>query len=403
MQMVHAASFRSRWWIAFFSGVVILVLIALAVFPYGSFFSGSSSSSQPGKYGSYTAYPTASHPIAGKTISLPASMYATAPLGDGVDITTNIAVDVADAAWPLFERAMVTNDTNALTELLAPGAFRTGFIMSCALDGSACSTYTTPLVLQDVTPVIPIEHQYPLYFLAQLTAQGNVPGASGSPSSTGVTVEEIFTKAAAAMPWQIAFLLQFPRNDNGTYYEFPFEFEDGTAAGFPQLSQGEFFNPAPTEQGSIPESDYETSLATYWQTWKDTGAAPASSLYPVSGDAWSYGKYLGSAPEGFIYQGSKNFFSFSAAPSLGLWRFTALGGYPMVCGSILDMSTNLPASSSGVLYQDSSRENWGASLPPGTYTAIHTKTIHLVCIFSTGSGLEEIGGYAYDYATYGTQ
>ncbi len=399
--MVRSSSFRTRGWIVFISSVAVLVLVALAIFPYGTFF-GSSATPKGEPAVSAPVYPTASQPIAGAAVRLPARMYATAPKGDGVLVTTSTAVGVADAAWPLFEHAMVTNDTKAISEIFAPGAFRTGFIMSCALDGTACSTYTTPLTLRNVFTVVPVEHAYPLYFLAQLTASGTIPGSSGGPSSDGLTEEEIFTKASSVMPWRIAFLLQISKNTDGTYFDFPFAFEDGAAAGFPNLPQGEYFNPSPTESSLIPVSEYEASLATYWQTWKTTGEAPSASLYPVSGVAWSYGKYLASSPQGFIYRGSKNLYSFSADPALGMWYFTAQGGYPMVCGSILDSSTNFPAPPSGMLYQDSGRENWGAPLPPGSYSAIYTKTIHLVCIFSIGTGLEEIGGDSYAYAIHGT-
>ncbi len=403
VQYARAATWKSRWWIAFLALVVAAVVFAVLTFPYQSLLHGMTSPRPAPTSSTFSLYPTADHPVAGPRISLPSALFANTPSGDGVLVTADEASRIARADWPLWQKAMITNDTRALSELVAPGAFQTGIIAACALDGHSCTTYASPLVLHSLTAVVPVETSYPLYFLAEVTAAGSIPSSSSGIPLTGMTVEEIFTRGSPQNPWRIAEYMEISPQSDGSFYQFPFAFETASEAGYPSLPVTDTFNPVPNAgTPGIWASIYESSLAEYWQHWKVAGSPPVPSLFPVSGNAWSDGQELGaSCREGCVTHGTANYYNFHSALSLGNWVFSAAGSLPMVCGSIVDSSQNLPAQGGGLLHQDPGRENWGEVLTPGTYSEISIETLHPVCIFSYGPGIDEISGTAYAYAATG--
>jgi hypothetical protein len=136
----------------------------------------------------------------------------------------------------------------------------------------------------------------------------------------------------------------------------------------------------------VSDANYLPLLAAYWQSYKDLGRAPNNAVFLPGGDSSGEGQNLAESREGSFYAGTRNTYKFAFDPRAGTWRFAVGGGYTMVCGSVLDTQTQTPVS--GLLYQDSDENNYGAPLPPGSYFTITTSAEHEVCVYPAIGGPE---------------
>ncbi|MGC2485453.1 MAG: hypothetical protein WA359_04320 [Acidimicrobiales bacterium] len=238
--------------------------------------------------------------------------------------------------------------------------------------------------------VVPQQRSYPLYFLASVKTTNLVQNEDGLTQEGPWMDLQILTKASSTAPWQLTFDSGYNAPKGDALPWLPFEFvtkaslPTGKYAASPTVST---FVPAP-QRAVIPikvsASSYLSRLASYWQSYKDAGHAPAGNFFLTGGDSSGEGTSLAESREGSIYAGSRNSYMFTFDAKAGTWRFAVGGGYPMVCGSVLDTGTQTPVS--GLLYQDSDENNFGAPLQPGSYFKIVTSAEHEVCVYPASGG-----------------
>jgi hypothetical protein len=337
--------------------------------------------------GSTSSKPSPANVIVGKAIRLPASLYLASdanPL-----ITPSQARIVATTMWGLWERALVAKDTRALTQLIAPGPFLGGTLQQCVFPAGNCVFEKTPRTFTTLVPVVPVEHTYPLYFLAEFATTESVQDANGLSEVRPWVELQVLTKSSSTEPWRLSF-------DTGY---------DGIGANQPPLlpfeQNGDLYNPAPSAAPIFPASAFLQILAMYWQSYKDTGQPPqVNNFFVNDGGTSGQGQQFAQVRQNSIYAGSVEHFTLSADPGAGEWRFTVSGGYPMECGSVLDTATNTGIKNE-LLGQNQDETNFGWPLPPGSYRRITTKTVHETCIFADQNYLDAAGSETDTFAVTG--
>jgi hypothetical protein len=336
--------------------------------------------------------PTSRHLIVGASIKLSPALFAANAPGSASLVTPSQAKNAATAMWTAWQSALDTNDTRALTQLAVPNPMLEGTIYNCAYPGDCLSGATQFPALGDLEIVVPEQHSYPLYFLASVKTTGRVQNEDGLSQEEPWMDLLILTKASSTAPWQLSFDSGYNALKGEGLPWLPFEFESTNAGSLPM--GGYAANPTlstfvPVPQRSVipikvSASSYMSRLATYWQSYKDVGHAPAGNFFLTGGDSSGEGTSLAESREGSIYAGSRNSYEFTFDPHAGTWRFAVGGGYTMVCGSVLDTGTQTPVS--GLLYQDSDENNFGAPLQPGSYFKIVTSAEHEVCVYPASGG-----------------
>ncbi len=343
--------------------------------------------------------PTPTHLVVGPRIDIPSELSASNPAGSPALVTPPQASAIAVAMWQLWEGALVTRDTTALTQLTPPGPLLEGELYNCAWPSGGCVAETSPRPANNVTVVVPMQHSYPIYFLAEVSTIQDVSGDLNGPAQWVPWMElQVLTKANASSPWQ----LNFDTGYDGTNHQQPppLPFELAPQPGSSASPQADWYNPPPTSPQSPPASTFLSLLAQYYQSFKDTGGPPARNGFAVSGGAYGYGSQLATNREGNVALGSRNHYDFTADPSAGEWEFSGPGGLPIECGIVLDTSTNTPVGSP-VLSQNADRTNWGMALPPGTYSKIITATTHPTCVDDVADVLDAAGDSGYSVGVSG--
>ena len=300
---------------------------------------------------------TPEQPIAGHAITLPSTFYvANAPESGQPLVTADQAESVATAMWSLWQRALVQDDTRALTQLVSPGFLLQGELYNCVWPNEGCVQQRTPFGTQSIVPVVPVQHTYPLYFMAEVTTKAYVQNNSGGPDTLKPWLElQILTKASPSAPWRLSFDSGYSAANGATPPLLP---TDG--AGLPCTSPQQdclAFNPAPVHTPPVPADRYLSLLASYWQHWKVAKAAPRHTLFVKDGDTSGFGSSLAENP-----QDSANHYDFHLDTAQGVWTFSAWG-YPMTCGTIVDTSKALAGG--GSFNQNPDRTNYRDAAPPG--------------------------------------
>jgi hypothetical protein len=348
--------------------------------------------------GAADAKPTPGHLIVGGAISLPSSLIEPDQAGSNPSplVTSSQANVVAKTMWQLWENAMVTSDTRALAQLIAPGPMLQGTLNNCAFPAGTCAPETQPRPIDSLTTAVPIQHNFPIYFLAEIGTKELVTGDNNLSSWQPWQEVQILTKESPSDSWKLSF-------DSG--YNAP----GGSAApALPIASavvpgiQGTY-NPAPSQPSPIATGQYLSQLGSYWQSFIDTGNGPSDSAFVNDGDTSGFGQQLATNPPGSIYAGSREWVSFSAPFSGQSWVFSTNGGHSMVCGAVVATQTDTPATTSGSLYQNSDETNYGITLPPGLYSRIVSERAHETCVYSVTGGLDALAGSYFDYAVSGTK
>ena len=120
-----------------------------------------------------------------------------------------------------------------------------------------------------------------------------------------------------------------------------------------------------------PPSRFLPLLAQYWQSWKDTGHAPAHTVFVPGGYTTVVGQGLATPRQGSMHLGFRQTFRFSADPAAGQWEFSAAGSVPMICGAIVDKVTSTAVNGKGLMQQNPDERNYGIPLAPGVYKQTH--------------------------------
>lgn len=363
----------------------------LAVVAVITVFSGAASAASIGARTSFR--PTPAHPIVGKSIAIPTALYDASPPGSSSLITPTEAGLVARAMWQAWEQSLVASDTRALTQLEAPGQMLAGTINDCSYPVGTCVQETKPRPIYQLVTVVPLQRSYPLYFLAEVKTKQYTSGNDGLGAWTPWVELQILTKASPSSYWRLSFDSGYSgRGIGATVSLLPFDSTEVESSPGKVL----FYNPSPYQNGPIPTSEYLGELTSYWQSFPVTGHAPSHTL--ITTDE-GFAEQL--SRQGSTYAGSRSYVHFSVEPSAGTWTFTLAGGYPMICGSIVDDSVNVPVT--GALFQNASETNFGISLPPGYYRKITTTIEHQICVLTVAKGLQEAGNQTYDAVVTGVR
>jgi hypothetical protein len=231
-------------------------------------------------------------------------------------------------------------------------------------------TFTSPRPANSVTVFVPRQDSWPIYFGAGISA---VP-----PPSLGQTTDFlIFTKDSPASTWRISFVI----GDAATS-------DDLTLP--PPAVDGQGYDTVTAVSGSSPTT-WLGSLANYYRSWKDTGAAPSNSAFVSNSLTSGQGQQMAEHPQGYIGDDGEvvNHYEFTAPPSSEQWLI-GIGGNPMVCGTDHETVLNTPHGN-GRLYQTPNRQNWGPEVAPGFHAAISLDWGYPVCIYSGYNGPQMLG------------
>jgi hypothetical protein len=332
--------------------------------------------------------PTPTHLVAGPRIAIPAELRLSNSSGSQTLVTPSQARGISVSMWRLWEDALISSDTTALTQLSPPGALLTGELYNCAWPSGGCVAETSARPINSLTVIVPVQHSYPIYFLAEVSTTQDVASLN-TPAQWVPWVElQILTKANASAPWQLSFDTGYDGVNRQLPPLPPFELQP--LPGSSSSSQADWYNPPPTRASSTTALSFLPLLAQYYQSFKDTGHPPTSDRFIVDGGADAYGTQFATGRQNVISLGSRNRYAFSADPSAGEWEFSGAGGLPIECGTVVDTSTNTPVGGP-VLLQNADRTNWGMPLSPGIYSKIVTTTTHMTCVNDTDGLLDAEG------------
>lgn len=344
--------------------------------------------------------PTPDHPIIGSRITLPSALFLANRPGSGAPllVTSTQATQVATTMWQQWEAALVSDDTQALTQLISPGPTLQGTINACADPNGQCVAETQPRPINSLSTVVPVQDHYPLYFLAQIQTTNFATGLNGLAAWEPWVELQILTKKSPTSSWMLSFDTGYDAPGGGTPTLLPFNLV--SASTLPGGSPG-LINVAPVGVPPHPPGQYLSLLGAYWQSFADVGHAPRPSAFIDDGYTSGVGQNFARFPQGTLYAGHREDTSFGASKGQS-WAFTANGGYPLICGSVTE-TTTYTATSAGPMYQNADESNYGVPLPPGDYSRITAESAHSTCIFVDSGSLDAVGGLVYQYAVTGTK
>jgi hypothetical protein len=331
-----------------------------------------------------TETPSPAHLIVGPAIKLPSQLFLDTPSAGYSLITPDQAQQVEKTMWRLWETELVRSDTRALSQLIAPGPLLASTIDNCAFPDGKCAPEKTPRSFSTLVLAVPRQTTYPLDFLAELRTTQWVDMSDGVDAWEPWVELQVLTKKSASSPWQLSFDTGY---DGVNSTPPPLMTFDTYSVGFgtPDI---EAYATRPSASPPVPASKYLPLLAALYQSYKDTGAPPASTPFVKNGYARAIGADLATDREGEVYAGNRQHYSFSADAGAGAWQFSN-GGYPLVCGSVVDAATVTPVS--GLIYQNGDETNYGIPLPPGEYKQVTTFAIHQTCVVVVQGGLDNFG------------
>jgi hypothetical protein len=332
--------------------------------------------------------PTPTHLVVGPRIALPPELRGSASAGSPTLVTPAQARGITVSMWQVWEDALISRNTTALTQLIPPGALLSGELYNCAWPSGGCVAETSTRPVNNVTTIVPVQRSYPIYFLAEISTIQDVANLDAAPQWVPWVELQILTKDSASAPWQLSFDTGYSGTNNQQPPLLPFDLQPGPESSSNSLA--DWYNPPPTKSPSTPAPTFLSLLAQYYQSFKETGNPPANDRFMVGGDADGYGTQLATNRQNNISLGSRSHYDFSADPSAGEWEFSGAGGLPIECGTVLDTSTNTPVGGP-VLLQNADRTTWGMPLPPGTYSKIITTTTHPTCVDDVDGVLDAAG------------
>ncbi len=344
--------------------------------------------------------PTPTHLVVGLRITLSSELRVANSVGSQTLVTPMQARAIAVSMWLQWEGAMISRNTTALTQLTPPGALLSGELYQCAWPSGGCVSETHVRPVYNVTPVVPIQRSYPIYFLAEVSTIQNTADGNAPPEWVPWIELQVLTKASASAPWQLSFDTGYNGTDNQQPPLLPFELEPARASRSSDTQ--DLYNSPRTSPATTPRSTFLALLAQYYQSFKDTGRPPSNDRFKVGGTANGYGSQQATARQGNIAEGSRNHYDFSADPRAGEWEFAGAAGHPIECGTVLDTSTNTPIGAYGLL-QNADRTNFGMPLAPGTYSSITTTTTHPTCIDDVDGVLDAAGDSGYTSGVSGSR
>jgi hypothetical protein len=325
--------------------------------------------------------------IVGTPITLPAALFEAGNPSSSSLITPSQAQVVATAMWNAWQTALAASDTAVLTQLASPGAMLNGTIYNCAYPDGLCLIPQQSPTLGAIETIVPLQTSYPLYFLASIRTTNEVTTNSGLNELEPWMDLQILTKASSTASWRLSFNSGYDAPKGAQPGFLPF---DGAAGPDTTPGSSGTYNAPTMGKPPVPAAKFLPLLASYYQSFRSKGHAPAHSIFVSGNQTSGEGKQFAENREGSTYNGSRQTFQFAWDTGAGSWQFSVAGGYPMECGSVVDDATVTPLS--GLLNQNLDETNYGIPLSPGSYLNITTSAEHEVCVYVATGGLAVGGG-----------
>lgn len=313
--------------VAFAVAALVLSMLVLGVGPAKA---SPSVGSRPAAMPQWVAL-NIDHPTPA-TNPLPAAL-TTENTVHGAVVSPHQAEAVLGAMWNLRAQAFETDDRPLMAE------FETGPALESDEVTCGCNTRGVRGPIYGESVFVPRQRNYPAAFLAEVKTT-----LTGAPYLQYL----IIARQSLAAPWKVV-------ADPG---------ESGTRPlDQPKIGHGGFDGagaPGPAAR-NLPRE-----FASYWHIWTEEGHAPPHSPFAPGQWTTQAGATYAKEPSGSWspQNGLQGFYSFEGGGDNEVWSFgTATGA--ITCGVVRWQT--IWTEPGGGIYQDPAQNNWGTSVPPGTY------------------------------------
>jgi hypothetical protein len=317
--------------------------------------------------------------VAQQAARLPSILSLPPPAGVPL-VTPDQARRIADAVWPLRDRALADRDLGTLRVLETGPALAVD--VSRLRSGGAPNRPSPPSTApQQLAVYAPRQRSWPIRFLAEaLTTSADKPFLELM----------IFTRNSPRRPWRVAY-------DTGV--------SQGTGPAL-QLEPGIFdrqgYDVVP-HPNALTAQDAVPHLARYWQAWLDDGPTPAARP-PFLPGTWTsdYGQSVAGRQDGPDLNGLPAHIAYGdrPPPPSEVWTFGVYGNEELVC-SPMHQTTIW----TGPAHQDANQQKWGPDLAPGVYQTVTAEILREPCILvpPPSGGLVAFGADRWVIHLHGTQ
>jgi hypothetical protein len=225
--------------------------------------------------------------------------------------------------------------------------------------------------ITDMSAFVPRQSSYPASFMAEVATTNE-----GTPSIENMVV----VRRSAADSWRLAVenVVTFPSGQ--LHLDAPVADAGG-------------YDAAPTMSPATSATLFR-ELATYWQSWKNTGAAPSSSPFDANAFTTGKGAELAAHRQDQLQDnGLYGHYEYAYDPGDVVYTFAVDGGWSVSCSAVRHATLFTPRRGQ-LAVQDAARHNWGPTLAPGTYDALTENHVEQSCIFvpTNGRGLPFVAG-----------
>lgn len=303
------------------------------------------------------------------------SVLTAMPATSGVTVDPAEANAVVRAVWPAREQALYQRNASTIARLETGSA--------AAWDVIRCTAGCPPPSPRDLIALrtfVPRQRLYPARFMAEVRT------TTDDHSEPYIEIM-IFTRSDPREPWRLAL--------------------DSGYAGVAAMSETPVADSSGFDATPIPESPdpgtLPSSLAAYWQHWKDTGTPPTDNVFTPGYWTDEQGQYLYSYKQTLLQRGQVESVTYSAdADADGVWTFAlnevangkTTTGWRLSCGTVHYQATVVPLAAGSALIQSADQSEWGTLLAPGPYSQITNVGLHQSCfLIEVGyPGVGVVGG-----------
>jgi len=256
-------------------------------------------------------------------------------------LTLQQARQAFSATWPGFANGFATGNATELND------FGTQEMVQAVVGWYNCGcgqwlAHDTALHLS-----VPVEHSYPLSFLAEVSTPDAKPGP---------TVQEVvLSKANGADPWRVAYMVAY--TGTSTYL-------------------------GPSSVQSAPRVPFKigSQLASFFESIVNTGVPPADDLnIPVTGSVKDELDRYASVVQSIELSGDVQHITFQPADHSTSFAYP---GGDILCGAIHSNQV-VTAPPGSPIVQPTDRSNYGPLLLPGSYSSVTKSGTHDYCVTVT--------------------
>jgi Protein of unknown function (DUF3592) len=276
------------------------------------------------------------------------------PPAAGPLVTPAQAHRIAEAVWPLRDRALADRDLGTLQALETNPALAVD--VSRLRSGGAPNRPNPARTAPQLAVYVPRQRTWPIRFLAEA-----VTTSAGKPFLELL----ILARSSPKGRWEVVYDTGFGQGTGPALQVEPGIFDP----------QGYDLIPQPN---AVTAADAVPHLARYWQAWRDDGATPAA-LPPFLPGTWTsvYGQSVAGRQDQPDLNGLPAHISYGdrPAPPSEVWTFGVYGNQELVCSPMHQTTTW-----TGPAHQDANRQKWGPDLAPGVYQTVTADILREPCI-----------------------